>query len=163
MLGHARRRWDMLGDTRTRWDRLGDTRTCWDTLGDAGTGEETLGQARTREETPTVRCIAVPVGSLTCTTLSCRPAVMKSSSVSTFRMKLALIGFGRSCGETEQSRLTRQLPGPPTGRLRVHSYLVCDVVELHQTLQGSRDDGAEKTEDRSVRRCWKGFSKGLNR
>lgn len=48
---------------------------------------------------------------------------------------------------------TWQPSGPPAGRLRVHSYLVCDVVELHQTLQGSRDDGAERTEDRSVQRC----------
>lgn len=40
---------------------------------------------------------------LTCTTLSCRPAVMKSSSVSTFKMKLARIAFGRSYSDTENA------------------------------------------------------------
>lgn len=40
---------------------------------------------------------------LTCTTRSCSPAVMNSSSVSTLRMKLALIGLGRSCGMNKKT------------------------------------------------------------
>ena len=87
-----------------------------------------------------------PVGRLTCTTLSCRPAVMKSSSVSTFRTKLARIGFGRSCGDTESDSLDSS--AGREARL-FHSYVVCDVVEHHETLQGSRDDGAEKKGRRS--------------
>lgn len=71
-----------------------------------------------------MRCIAVPVGSLTCTTLSCRPAVMKSSSVSTFRMKLALIGFGRSCSEAEQSQFHMAALGSARGT-SVGSFLPC--------------------------------------
>lgn len=49
------------------------------------------------------QCICVVLTLLlTCTTLSCRPAVMKSSSVSTLRMKLARIGFGRSWNAKHQ-------------------------------------------------------------
>lgn len=52
-------------------------------------------------------------GSPTCTTLSCRPAVMKSSSVSTLRMKLARMGLGRSCRHGAGSAERGQRSGAP--------------------------------------------------
>lgn len=67
---------------------------------------------------------------------------MKSSSVSTFRMKLARIGFGRSCGEAEHKPFASVQPLNTSAA--ASSYVVCDVVELHETLQGSGDDGAAK-------------------
>lgn len=57
-------------------------------------------------------------------------------------MKLARIGFGRSCGDAEH----KPFPSiqPLNTSAAASSYVVCDVVELHETLQGSRDDGAVK-------------------